>query len=186
MSIVTRLTAEEFVHGDLPRNTELLFGEVIVTDPSFIHQLALTRLIYALESWIREGHQRGLMSFGGNWVFGPDTVLVPDLWWISADRQAEPGSLWQDTVPDLAVEVRSPGTWRYDVGPKRTLYEQAGVAELWLVDPPGEVVLVNRRSTGSPTFDQLLEVGLDEALTSPLLPDFSLTVTELLVDPTRS
>lgn len=183
MSIVTRLTAEEFVHGDLPRNTELLFGEVIVTDPTLLHQRIIKRLLYALEQWVRSARARGEVGFGGNWVLGPDTVLVPDLWWISTDRQGELSSLWHDTVPDLAVEVRSPGTWRYDVGPKRTLYEQAGVAELWLVDPPGEVVLVNRRSTGSATFDELLEVGLDETLTSPLLADFSITVAELLADP---
>lgn len=186
MSIVTRLTAEEFVHGDLPRNTELLFGEVIVTDPTLLHQRVMKCLLYALEQWVRSGRDRGEVGFGGNWVLGPDTVLVPDLWWITSDRQGELSLLWHDTVPDLAVEVRSPGTWRYDVGPKRTLYEQSGVAELWLVDPPGEAVLVNRRSKGSATFDQLLEVPIAGLLTSPLLPDFSITVAELLADPTRS
>lgn len=51
-----------------------------------------------------------------------------------------------DFVPDLAVEVRSPSTWRYDTTVKFRLYEVAGVGEVWLVDTASKSVLVSRRS----------------------------------------
>lgn len=39
--------------------------------------------------------------------------------------------------PQLAVEVRSESTWRFDVGPKKRVYEEAGLGEQWLVDTAG-------------------------------------------------
>ena len=49
-------------------------------------------------------------------------------------------------MPDLAVEVRSPSTWRYDVGAKKDGYERHGLPELWLVDTEARSVLVYRRA----------------------------------------
>ena len=73
-------------------------------------------------------------------------------------------------VPDLAVEVRSPGTWRYDVGRKRELYERHGVRELWLADTASRTMLVYRRSAAVSGFDVALELAADTRLASPLLP----------------
>ena len=83
-------------------------------------------------------------------------------------------------VPDVAVEVRSPSTWRFDVGAKKANYESHGVAELWLVDTAADVVLVFRRSTAkAPHFDVSLELTASDTLSSPLLPGFSLPVGEI-------
>ena len=83
-------------------------------------------------------------------------------------------------MPDLAVEVRSPSTWRYDVGAKKDGYERHGLPELWLVDTEARSVLVYRRERAqSATFDVSLEVGAGEQLTSPLLPGFALPVDEI-------
>ena len=45
--------------------------------------------------------------------------------------------LWENPVPDLAMEMLSPGNWRDDVGPKRRTYEHLGVREYWLFDRGG-------------------------------------------------
>ncbi len=83
-------------------------------------------------------------------------------------------------MPDLAVEVRSPSTWRFDLGVKKTGYERHGLRELWLVDTLARTVLVYRRSTaGAAEFDVALEVSEDEQLTSPLLPGFELAVADI-------
>lgn len=83
-------------------------------------------------------------------------------------------------MPDLAVEVRSPSTWRFDIGAKKANYERHGLAELWLVDTAADVVLVFRRSVPDATrFDISLELTSADALTSPLLPGFSLLVGEI-------
>jgi len=83
-------------------------------------------------------------------------------------------------IPDLAVEVRSPSTWRYDIGAKKAGYERRGLRELWLVDTAADAVLIFRRSEpGAPGFDTALELDRDQELTSPLLPGFALALAEL-------
>lgn len=78
--------------------------------------------------------------------------------------------------------MRSPGTWALDVGPKLRRYELTGAAELWLVDPPACSVLVFRRDGADAGFAAAVEIGVDEALTSPLLPGFGLATAELFAD----
>jgi Uma2 family endonuclease len=83
-------------------------------------------------------------------------------------------------VPELAVEVRSPRTWRYDVGRKRELYEHHGVRELWRADTASRTLLVYRRSQPKAGFDVALELGADATLRSPLLPGFAVAIGELI------
>lgn len=83
-------------------------------------------------------------------------------------------------VPDVAIAVRSPSTWKYDVGVKLRRYERAGVAEVWLVDTESRSVLVFRPSESDKAeFDVQLEIRSGEQLTSPLLPEFALEITQL-------
>jgi Uma2 family endonuclease len=110
-------------------------------------------------------------------------VYAPDVWWARDGRpdtsDSTSGGHRLDVVPDLAVEVRSPATWRHDSGPKRRRYGEAGTAELWLVDHQARKITVHRRSSaGSTGFDATLTVVVGELLVSPLLPGFSLDLED--------
>ena len=48
-------------------------------------------------------------------------------------------------MPDLVFEVLSPSNWREDLHGKRPAYQEAGVKEIWFVDPVKEHVIVDRR-----------------------------------------
>ena len=93
----------------------------------------------------------------------------------------EPGrtEIRPQPLPDIAAEVRSPSTWRYDIGPKMARYEPYGLPELWLVDTAADEIIVFRRSTPRAGFDVSLELARGDTLTSPLLPDFALALDEL-------
>lgn len=108
-------------------------------------------------------------------------VFASDVWWVAEEHKLSRDDKRFYLPPDLAVEVRSPSTWRFDTGPKKDTYERLGLPELWLVDTKAEKVLVHRRSSSeASTFDVTLEIGATEVLTSPLLPGFTLAVSELL------
>ncbi|MGH9155734.1 MAG: Uma2 family endonuclease [Acidimicrobiales bacterium] len=174
----TGVTVEEFVAGTFPPGHWLVEGNVIVNDPTFEHQRIAMLITAALLAWTREQPARGTAGFGGNWTIAPGTVYKPDVWW-TAEGHTPTGSR-SDRAPDLAVEIRSPGTWTLDVGIKRRRYEEAGVAELWLVDSPARSVLVLRRTRpGAANFDVALEVAAGETLTTPLLDGFEMAVGEL-------
>jgi Uma2 family endonuclease len=86
-------------------------------------------------------------------------------------------------VPDIAAEIRSPSTWRYEIGAKKATYERAGLPELWLLDTAADEIFVFRRSSPrAPGFDVSLELGIADALTSPLLPGFALDPRTLFAD----
>lgn len=170
MATVQRMTADEYLAGpEHPRRSELIDGELIVHQPRKAHQVAVMALQYALERWIRTAPQRGQLWIPLDVKLDEHNVFAPDLLWYRAGRDDAPGPPYP--LPDIAVEVRSPSTWRYDIGAKKAAYERAGLPELWLVDTAGDVVLVFRRSSpAAVTFDVALELAVGDALTSPLLP----------------
>ncbi len=105
-------------------------------------------------------------------------VFAPDILWYAERRVPPRDAPPPYPMPDLAVEVRSPTTWRCDIGPKKAGYERHGLPELWLVDTAAAEVLVFRRSTAeAPVFDETLE--RTQRLSSPRLPAFTLALAAL-------
>jgi Uma2 family endonuclease len=51
-------------------------------------------------------------------------------------------------VPDLLVEVLSPGNREHDVVKKKNLYEKFGVREYWIVDPETKAIIAYTLSSG--------------------------------------
>ncbi len=47
-------------------------------------------------------------------------------------------------APNLVVEVLSPTSGKYDLGPKRSVYARTGVEELWIVDPARRTLALYR------------------------------------------
>ena len=175
------LTADEYIAtGDTrPRWTELINGEVVVNNPTIRHQAIVSHILVELTLWTRGSNGRGTSPGQLDVKFDATTVLAPDVLWFSDGRLPADGT-YLEVVPELVVEVRSPSTWRYDTTNKLCTYESAGVCEVWLVDTASNTVLVYRRSSrDEKTFDVALEVGAGDALTSPLLEQFTLDVTTL-------
>lgn len=63
-----------------------------------------------------------------------DTVMQPDLLVARRDQFT---SKDLPVAPDLAIEVLSPSTRRFDLFLKRDRFESAGVKAYWVVDPEG-------------------------------------------------
>jgi Uma2 family endonuclease len=184
VQLAQRMTADEYLaqpEDGIP--TWLVAGEVVVNAPGLPHQVLLTRLVTALQNWVTAQRGRGLASLTLDSKLDERNVFGPDLQWYAEGRAPGFHDKAPHPLPDLAVEVRSPSTWRYDVGAKMLAYERAGLAELWLVDTVALTVIVCRRTGPSaPTFDVLLEVAADETLASPQLPGFALDVASLFAD----
>lgn len=95
-------------------------------------------------------------------VVQPDVLFVAKANFVSLKEAGVHGA------PDVVVEVLSPATAPLDKKAKRRVYAQAGVKELWLVDPL--LSQIQRydfaRDTAKPV--QLIEVN--ETVETPLLP----------------
>lgn len=177
----TRITADEYLAmGEDPwgRRTELIDGVIVITQPSPWHQHAVLEIASALLAWRKGGTDRGFVSLPLDIKRDEYNVYAPDALWYAPGRAPAMDDPRPYPPPDLVVEVRSPSTWRLDVGPKKSGYEAIGVPELWLVD--FAAVLVFRRSRpDAPAFDVALELTPEDVLTSSLLHGFELSLAAL-------
>jgi Uma2 family endonuclease len=119
---------------DEPR-CELIFGRFYVSpSPSIVHQVVaglLYQHLYAIAK-----------ATGGKAFIAPldvtladHSVIQPDTFYVSAHRRDIFRERIED-VPDLVIEVLSPGTARRDRGEKLALYAAMGVPEYWIADGP--------------------------------------------------
>jgi Uma2 family endonuclease len=180
MTVAQRMTAEEYLGWDGPRGTNLVEGEVVMPQPRKLHHDAQGEISFLLNVWARTQPGRGEVCLPLDVQLEEGHVYAPDVLWYRAGRAPGRHDPPPYPLPDLAVEVRSPSTWRYDVGAKKSAYERHGLPELWLVDTAADEVLVFRRSTpGARTFDVAEELGRGDTLASPLLPGFALALEKL-------
>ncbi len=181
MTVAQRMTAQEFLaHGFDGVRSELVGGEVIVHEPRLTHQRVLRDIWRLLDAWTLAATGRGEVTFPIDILIDEHNVFGPDLLWYAEGRSPSRPDEPPYPMPDLAVEVRSPATWRYDIGAKKSGYEREGLPELWLVDTSADEIIVFRRSARTaPSFDISLELGRRDTLSSPQLPGFTLALDAL-------
>jgi len=181
MEVAERMTADEYLAmDDERRGVQLIAGEVVVSEPLMSHQRVVGALYVALVMWVQAAGRRGEVVLPLDVKLDEDNVFAPDLLFYAPSNMPENPGRRPYPMPDLAIEVRSPSTWRYDLGIKKSKYEAAGLRELWLVDTESDTVVVFRRSASSaPIFDLALEPGRADTLTSPLLPGFELALGDV-------
>jgi Uma2 family endonuclease len=188
MPVAASMTADEFLALELEdRRSQLVDGAIVVDEPLPLHQSVLHDVFLAVSDWVRAEPGRGRAWLPLDVRIDDRNVFAPDLLWYTEGRGPGRHDPRPSPTPDLAVEVRSPSTWRYDVGAKLRGYERRGLAELWLVDTAAESVLVFRRSAPKAAlFDVSLELVRGDLLASPAMPGFALALDELFDEPEPS
>lgn len=172
----TLVSEAEFLSlGETTQRVELIDGELIVSpSPSYQHQEMLSRLIVHLRRWAaqyRDPITVGLAPLDVR--LSPGRILQPDAF-ILFERLSASHEGPVRSIPALCVEVLSSNR-AYDRLTKRHAYAEAGVRELWTVEP---TAAVERWSGAGLSQSELLI----ERLTSPLLPGFDLDLAELQFD----
>ena len=176
-----KMTADEFfaLPGELP-HAQLINGELVVNSPAARHQRIILWLSYLLLRFTEAHDGVGELGMEIDIPIDQWNVYKPDLWWVPETRRLAGTDNRFDDPPPLVVEVRSPSTWRYDIGTKLRNYEASGVAEVWLIDTAADVVLVYRRATtDSAHFDIELELTASETLSTPLIPGWDIDLAGL-------
>jgi Uma2 family endonuclease len=76
-------------------------------------------------------------------------VLVPDMAGWTRGKIRYDDTPWSDVpTPDWAMEIVYPHTEALDRGPKRRIYAEAGVSDLWLFNPKTKVLEAFRLESG--------------------------------------
>ncbi len=142
--VIPKLTFEQF--RELPtdgKRYELINGEVHVTpSPATLHQFTLQNHYESLGPYVHKNHLGEVCLAPLDVRLGAETVLQPDLIFISDARAGIIQENWIAGSPDLAVEVLSPSTAGHDRATKLPIYAEARVPEVWFIDPKAKTVEV--------------------------------------------
>src|SRR6202451_4047944 len=109
---------------------ELDDGVLIVSPaPSTLHQLAVARLTVILSA----ACPAGLVVLPGVGVnISKVQHRVPD---VAVVRVGSVATFFEETPPELVVEVASPRTRLYDRNRKKDIYQAFGIPAYWIVEP---------------------------------------------------
>src|ERR1044072_2302019 len=135
VTATVQMTAKQFLgipEDSTARRWELIDGELVVSEASRMHNGSQTCVLVALREWVRGAAGRGWVGLPLDVLIDDRNVYAPDVVWYREGRAPGREDPAPYAVPDLVVEVRSPSTWRYDIGRKKQQYERHGVGELWL------------------------------------------------------
>lgn len=179
----TRLTYDDFLlFPDDGLRHELIDGEHYVTpSPNMRHQRLAARLHAALVRYLDKHPSSGEAFFAPfDVVFSSYDIVEPDLLFIAADQTDILTEKHVRGAPALVIEIASRGTRKRDEQIKRRLFERGGVREYWIVNPELNLIKVFRRSADG-SFPRVAERSAEakDALETPLLPGFSLSLFEL-------
>jgi Uma2 family endonuclease len=136
----------EFING---------FEVVAMARPSSNHYVVSSNIYHLFNNFLR-GKTCRAFSDGIDVYFDDGNILVPDFF-VLCDR----GKWKRDGIhgaPDLAVEVLSPSTEKYDRGDKKRIYEANGVKEYWLADPDNKKIEVYLLKDGRYDLDEVYRV----------------------------
>lgn len=174
------MTAEELMQlPDDDLRHELINGELITMPlPGLPHGRIEARLGAPLAQFVWD-HDLGEVYFGdGGFQLtrNPDTVVGPDISFISKERLEQAGDVkgyWQDP-PDLAVEIFSPGYRPGKISTRISRLFSFGTKQVWIVDLNHSTVAVYRSESDIETFS-----GSDYLEAQDLFPGFRISLERI-------
>ncbi len=176
-------TYEDYLHlPDDGNRYELIEGELFVTPaPGSAHQHSSWRLETRLTRFIEDNELGGVVYHAPYEVHLPNTTTVvqPDVLFIRAENVPTANDPYFVGVPDLVVEIISPGSNRTDRYVKFGVYEKAGVPEYWIVDPKGKSVTVYGLNEGE--YEEWVQAVGDEMITSNVLAGLEIQNSSLFL-----
>jgi Uma2 family endonuclease len=159
------------------RLLELSDGQLLVLSmPSLKHQTILLEFVATAKTWLKN-HDAGSVVMAPHPIrLWPGKYREPDaMIWLAAhrDRMGERES----GLPDLALEIVSPGNEPHDTETKFREYAQAGIPEYWIVQPATQrlsVYVLEGR-----VYRLLSHFGPDGRARSSVLAGFEIAVDDL-------
>ena len=157
------------------RKYELVDGEILVSPGGFRHGRVSVQIGYLLKRFLENSPIGVVCGADLGIVFPNGNLRSPDVTFVRNEKVpvGEAAERFLEAVPDLVVEVLSPGDHMRHVADKIGEFLECGVPLVWLVDPQQETVTVYRSLTDTRQLqgDDLIEGN-------SVLPGFTAKVSD--------
>lgn len=131
---------------NLPRDEfryEVIDGVLYVTSaPSPLQQWTSDSLVHQLRLHLGQHSPPPGILFSATGVVLPVGALIPDVVYVTMPNIHIVDSKRIVGVPNLVIEIASPGTAGYDRREKQDAYARSAVPEYWWIDPANRTVEV--------------------------------------------
>jgi Uma2 family endonuclease len=134
-------TVEDYLQlGEMDTPCQLINGELFMSPAPTPYHQKISKLLFKILD-------RAAAQAGGEIYYAPldvfidpKNVLQPDLLFIAESQLKNISKRGMEGAPKLVVEIISPSNIFVDRNIKRKKYIDAGVAELWIVDPANQTL----------------------------------------------
>lgn len=131
-----RVSWKQFIELPDDDRRELLDGRLVEMDvPTGLHEWIVVTLTSYLRAWAMARKAGVVFGSGYKVRIRSDRAFMPDVQFFRRGGRPLPDKGLGAGAPDLAVEVISPGSARYDRVLKLQGYAEIGVPEYWLINP---------------------------------------------------
>lgn len=165
------------VDGDHKRLVELVDGTLVEKAMSAEASFLAILIARWLGNFVEQIGDTGMiLGADGTLRMMPGLVRIPDVSYTSWDKVPDrkvPSAPVPHLVPDLAIEVYSPGNRRGEMQRKLGEYLGAGIAEVWMVYPKSRSIRVYRPGAES------VRYAVGETLVGTVLPGFRVELAKL-------
>lgn len=172
-------TSVRFTYEDLEqfpddgKRREIIGGELYtMPSPNPKHQDIVGNFFFEIKSFLLIQPLGRVFVAPVDVIFHIDDVIIPDVAFISNERQDIISKRGIEGAPDLVIEAISPSSVKRDLEVKRKLCQREGVSVSIAVDPEREQVY-------GWDGDKSFVLGRDEVLTCSVLPEFELAVEKI-------
>jgi Uma2 family endonuclease len=157
---------------------QLIEGDLYMAPaPNRFHQEISRNLQVKLFLYLRDTGAGKIFDAPFDVFLDETNVFQPDLIVVLNDRLGILTEQGAEGAPNLVIEILSPKTRRLDLEQKRKAYPRFGVQELWIIDPDPRLITQHRFGPGASVTTIVFPES--DSLTSPLLPGFVITGSEL-------
>lgn len=181
-----RLTADQFLDcrfelPDAGQWSELVAGDPVQLEPPDLeHGNTVLNLSKSIAEFVQKTN-RGYACFdlGLRITRDPDTVHFPAVsYFLGGERFSEADKLYTDTVPDLVIELSSTPDRRTRMSARIGRWLEWGVRQVWVINPAERTVEIHALGVEPRHCDEA-----STATAEPVLPEFSVRVSELFTVP---
>ena len=173
-----RFTYNDYLLLPEDKRYEILDGDLyVVAAPNTRHQRVSRKLEVALIQHTEDKGLGEILHAPYDVIFSEENVVQPDILFVRKERAGIIGEMNLQGAPDLVIEILSAGTRSKDLDLKRKIYAGFGVQEYWIVDP--ELATVEVLVWSELGYITAGVCGKSDRLSSPLLPDLNVPLSEV-------
>ena len=159
---------------DADKTMEFINGEVVIHSPSRLMEISASNGLMILLNTFVIKNQLGFVGCGKLLISLSRNDYMPDVCFFSRAK-ARKFTKEQEyfPAPDIAVEVLSPSTEKYDRETKFQDYAAHGIKEYWIIDAEHEII--EQYFLQNEDYELLLKAK-DGTIESIVLPDFKIQI----------